>query len=222
MDIIIPYKATHDGFELRYAVRSIAHVPHDRLIVAGDDPGLPGAEHVPVEPMLDRYASSTANILAACRASTAAKVIVTHDDIFVLRPWTFRHEHRGTINEYLRGNRQSGSYRGWTRATRDMLQAQGVDDPLCYSLHTPTVYDRENLIALIEEYAGQHYLLRTLYHNLYPQPAVRRDDVKVRRWVSPPADLDVVSISDAIAAKPAFRRWIHSRFPKPSSYERAM
>lgn len=221
MDIIIPYKATHDGFELHHAVRSLAHVPHDRLIVAGDDPGLPGAEHVPVEPMLDRYASSTANILAACKASAADRVVVTHDDIFVLRPWTFRHEHRGTIDEYLRSNTRSGSYRGWTRATRDMLRARGVGNPLCFSLHTPTVYDREALIALIEEHAGQHYLLRTLYHNLHPQPAVKRDDVKVYRWVEPAEGQDVLSIGDAVPRSGAFRRWIAARFPEPSPYEGA-
>ncbi|MDQ7262255.1 hypothetical protein NM680_10665 [Paracoccus sp. PS-1] len=220
MDVVIPYKKAHDDFELRYAIRSLVNVTHDRVIVAGDKPDIPGVVHVPVARNANRYASSTANILAACAAGVSSRFIVMHDDIFVLRPWKFRHEDRGTIDEYLRSSSAAGQYRAQTRATRDILIAKGVERPLFFGLHTPTVYERDKLVALIEEYAGHAYLLRTLYHNLHPQPSVRRDDVKLHRWSKPPRSQDVVSISDSVALDRAFCRWIDERFPEPSPYER--
>ena len=219
MDVVIPYKRTTGDFELRYAIRSLRHVAHDRVIVAGDKPNIPGVVHIPVGPSGNRYASSTANIVAACKAGVSRRFIVMHDDIFILRPWEFRHENRGTIAEYLRSSAASGTYRGQVRATRDLLREMGVQDPLFFGLHTPTVYDRDKLVSVIERNCGRAYLLRTLYHNLYPQPSFRRDDVKIKRWQKPTRGQDVLSISDGVAADPAFRRWIDERFPDPSPYE---
>lgn len=215
MDVVIPYRSTPGDFELRYAIRSLAGLPHDRVIVAGDKPGFSGVDHVPVVRSGNRYASSTDNILAACIAGTTDKIVVTHDDIFILRPWVFRHEDRGTIADYLRSGAASGGYRAHIVATLNLLQSHGVDDPLFFGLHTPTVYDRDKLVDLIREFHGHAFLLRTLYHNLFPQPSVARDDVKMRRWSSPDRGLDVLSISDRAAQDPRFRRWINERFPHP-------
>lgn len=220
MDVVYPYKAAPDDFELRYSLRSLENVPHDRVIVAGDRPLILGkkAVHLPVTPVDDRYQSSTANIMAAIEAGISDEFIVMHDDIFVLEPWTFRHEHRGTIDEYLGSGQATGQYRAYTESTRDLLVAKSIADPLWYGLHTPTVYNARLLAGMIEGFAGTRYLLRTLYHNLFPTPAENREDVKVRHWTGEPEG-DVLSISDECTAAPAFRRWIDDRFPARSEYE---
>lgn len=91
--------------------------------------------------------------------------------------------------------------------------------PAAFCADAPTVYDRAKLIALIKDFRGERYLLRTLYHNLFPQPSTRREDVKHKTWMGSPSG-DVLSISDQCAWKPAFRRWVEERFPHPSVYER--
>src|SRR5690606_27525882 len=168
MDVVYPYKRTPGDVELRYSLRSLSNMPHGRVIVAGDRPKIISDRviHVPVRRISDRYRSSTANILAAAETAVETdQFIVMHDDIFVLEPWTFRHENRGTIEEYLANGNPSGLYRSHVEWTRDLLKAHGVSDPLWFGLHTPTVYDREKLIDLITDFRGERYLLRTLYHN---------------------------------------------------------
>lgn len=219
MDVVYPYKSRPYDLELRYSLRSLVNVSHNNVIVAGDKPRL-RVTHVPVRPIPDRYRSSTANILAAAETAVETdQFIVMHDDIFVLEPWTFRHENRGTIEEYLANGNPSGLYRSHVEWTRDLLKAHGVSDPLWFGLHTPTVYDREKLIDLITDFRGERYLLRTLYHNLFPQPSTRREDVKRRTWAGSPSG-DVLSISDQCAWKSSFLAWASKRFPRPSIYEK--
>lgn len=224
IDVVYPYKATHLDLELRYSLRSLdKFMPHKRVIIAGDKPTCVNrlVRFVRVPRGTDRYQSSTANITAAVEQGVETdEFVVMHDDIFLLRPWIFRHENRGTIEEYLASGLPRGLYRLHIEWTRDILKAHGVTDPMWFGLHTPTVYERGKLLELIREFRGQRYLLRTLYHNLFPQPSYRREDVKVRQWLStPPADLDVLSISDTVAASGAFHAWLEAQFPYPSPYE---
>lgn len=222
MDVVYPYISAPDDFELRYSLRSLVNIPHDRVIVAGDKPIVigPAVQYVPEARVEDRYQSSTANIAAAIRAGgVKAEFVVMHDDIFVLRPWVFRHEHRGTIAEYLRSGEASGQYRSYIESTRDILLAKGIADPLWFGLHTPTVYDAQRLLEMVDGFEGHRYLLRTLYHNLHPAPAERRGDVKARLWGEPSATADILSISDDVARSRGFRRWIAARFPDRCRYE---
>ncbi|AKR55711.1 hypothetical protein XM25_07850 [Devosia sp. H5989] len=221
MDIVYPYKSVPDDFELRYSLRSLVNVPHERVIVAGDRPIIISRDvvHVTVDPVADRYQSSTTNIVAAIeRAGVSGDFILMHDDMFVLEPWSYQHEHRGTIEEYVRAGGASGEYLARAASTRDLLQAHGIADPLFFGLHTPTVYNAERVLDLVREFEGQRYLLRTLYHNLFLAPSRQRDDVKVRAW-SGSVDGDILSISDECAAHPGFKAWIAARFPERCSYE---
>lgn len=224
MDLVYPYRSAPFDFELRYSLRSLVNLPHDRVIIAGDRPQIASDRVTCIDAPRhqDRYQSSAANILAGCEASDADQVVVMNDDMFILRPWSFRHENRGTIAGYLASGRASGRYRAALEATRDILAVEGISDPLFFGLHTPTVYDRRALMDLIREYQGRGILLRTLYHNLHPKPSVRAEDVKLHRFPSyrPPAVGDALSISDEVASQPAFRRWIAERFPERCDYER--
>src|SRR5689334_9814543 len=98
MDVIYPYKRSPGDFELRYSLRSLENVPHDRVIIAGDFPScISDRVTVVRNPRhdADRYISSTSNILAAMeRADVSDNFIVMNDDIFVLKPWTGEHAHR--------------------------------------------------------------------------------------------------------------------------------
>lgn len=222
MDVVYPYKARPYDLELRFSLRSLRYMDHGQVIIAGDFPGHLGSRHVcyvPVRRVSNRYRSSTENIFTAARLAVKTdKFVVMNDDIFLLEPWTFVHENRGTIEEYLASGQPKGPYREHVERTRDILIAHGVDDPLWFGLHTPTVYERTKLIELVKDFEGERYLLRTLYHNLFPQPSRRRDDVKRREWCDEPTG-DVLSISDQCAWLPAFRAWISERFPLPSPYE---
>ncbi|QMV00157.1 hypothetical protein GHV40_01040 [Devosia sp. D6-9] len=221
MDVVYPYKSAPDDFELRYSLRSLVNVDHDRVVIAGDRPIIidRAVQYVAVEPVHDRYRSSTVNLLAAIdRVGVSGDFILMHDDIFLLEPWHFQHEHRAPLEAYIRGGGASGEYLALAAQTRDILLAQGVEEPLFFGLHTPTIYNAGRLVDLVREFEGQRYLLRTLYHNLFPAPSRQRDDVKVRAWVGS-AGGDVLSISDECATHPGFKTWIATRFPERCRYE---
>ena len=84
-----------------------------------------------------------------------------------------------------------------------------------------TIYNRDRLIELTREFDGQRYLLRSLYHNLFPAESHQVRDVKARVW--PPTDGRdqgaVLSISDTVAMDFRFREWIEARFPDRCRYE---
>jgi hypothetical protein len=226
LDVVYPYKRSPGDFELRYSLRSLENVPHDRVIIAGDLPPIVSQSVTVVRnPRVggDRYMSSTSNIFAVMRGIDLSEdFIVMNDDIFVLKPWTFQHQHRDTIDAALSDPSVKGDYHARILATRALLRSHGVTDPLFYGLHTPTVYNRSKLVEMMREFPMPRYkyLMRTLYHNLFPQPSIRRDDVKVKSFgdntVLP---TDVLSISDNVAAITEFRNWIDDRFPRPSQYE---
>src|SRR5688500_8762660 len=103
-------------------------MPHDRVIVAGDKPAFASSAVTLIQewPQLDRFKSSTMNISAAVRkAGISGEFVVMNDDFFLLKPWKHRHEHRGTIDEYLADSRASGSYRVMVARTKEILQAHG-------------------------------------------------------------------------------------------------
>lgn len=221
MDVVYPYKRTDEDFELRYSFRSLANLPHDKVIVAGDRPLIASSAVtcIPVHPIENRYMSSTANIVAAAeRAVETKQFLVMHDDIFLLEPWGYQHQYRSTIEAYLATGSAAGDYREHIERTCDILKSHGVVEPLWFGLHTPVVYDRETLIALVHDFAGERYLLRTLYYNLFPAPCTRADDVKMHVWRGEPNG-SVLSISDGVARQAAFRQWIARRFPSRSKYE---
>lgn len=223
MDVVYPYKRGPGDLELRYSLRSLENVPHDRVVIAGDAPFITSDKVVTIKNprrFSDRYMSSTDNILAAVQhADISGDFILMHDDIFVLEPWTFRHEDRGLIRDF---REDTGDYMSRLTSTASILRVYGINDPLFYGLHTPTVYNVERLNAVIREFPMPRfkYLLRTLYHNLFPQPSIWREDVKLKDWNETKARLtDVLSISDNVAAMLSFRQWIEARFPRPSVYE---
>lgn len=221
MDVVYPYRYAPRDLELKYSLRSLVNLPHEQVIISGDRPRIVSGnvKHVATLRRANRYASSTLNILAAAeRKVRTERFVVMNDDMFILKPWTFTHENRGTVAEYLETGRAKGDYLAHILATVDILKAHGVDEPLWFGLHTPTVYERAKLIELVREFTGKRYLLRTLYHNLFPQPSARRDDVKLRQWAEP-GDVDIVSTSDECGRDPAFIAWVNARFPEPSPYE---
>ncbi len=221
MDVVYPYRSAPDDYELRYSLRSLSKLPHRKVVISGDHPAFASEALtlISTDRDSDRYRDSTANLRAAIDyGDLTDDFVVMHDDIFLTGPWSFRHQHRCTIREFLVSGGVAGEYRERVQSTLHMLEARGVEDPLWYGLHTPTVYNRDKLSALLDEFGKKPFLLRTLYHNLYPAPSERADDVKLRQWPSD-ALSDVLSISDGIALDPSFRSWLETSFPDRSRYE---
>lgn len=219
MQVVFPYKRTAGDLELRYALRSLVNVPHDGVVIAGDITTITNdtVQTVKVPRVgCDRYMLSTANLIAAMDY-VDGDFIVMHDDIFVLKPWTWKHEHKSRLAD---PGEAQGDYLNRIRSTASMLRSIGVADPLFYGLHKPNVMNKRKLLDLLAEYPmpKYRYLLRTMYWNIYREPSTQCEDVKVKQW---PADVpdDILSISDNVARLATFQEWINRRFPVASRYE---
>lgn len=221
-DVVYPYRLNNYGFEIRYSMRSLVNLDHGSVIVAGDKPNFvsESVKFVHVAQREQRFMDSTMNIFnAAIHAVTTDYFYVMNDDIFIMEPRKFRHEHRDRPE--MTG--AAAEYRKYTDSTYDILKAYGVDEPLFFGIHKPTMYNRENLIDMVKEFSGELYLLRTMYHNLFPSPSVKGDDVKIYNWSkrshANASAGGILSISDSVANDFNFRAWIDEKFPNPSKYE---
>lgn len=219
MQVVFPYKRTVGDLELRYALRSLVNVPHDGVVIAGDIPTITNdtVQTVKVPRVgCDRYMLSTANLIAAMDY-VDGDFIVMHDDIFVLKPWVWKHEHRSRLAD---PGEAQGDYLNRIRSTAGLLRSIGVSDPLFYGLHKPNVMNKRKMLDLLAEYPMPRYkyLLRTMYHNVYAEPSEQTEDVKLKEW-SGDYDGSVLSISDNVARLATFQEWINRRFPVASRYE---
>src|SRR5688572_14976620 len=91
MDIVFPIRASGRTDELRYSLRSLVNLPHDRVWIAGHRPEWVSKEvgHIAVHQLggTTKYERSLANLLAACSHPEVSDEFVRFDDdFFVMVP----------------------------------------------------------------------------------------------------------------------------------------
>lgn len=209
--------------ELRYSLRSLVNLPHDRVFVAGSWPKwLTGVEVVPVRAERTKYASTTANLLAACRAGVAERFAYFNDDFFVMEPVeTLPVLHRGPL-EQVAWRHTTLSYGRSMADLARWLRLRGYDEPLCYELHVPMELERDRLVevlALPVPRPARDAHKRSLYGNWWRIGGERADDCKVF-GSSVVRERPFLSTSDSSFTSAEVGRLIRARFPEPSPYER--
>src|SRR4051794_38793063 len=105
------------------------------------------------------------------------------------------------------------------RETYALLRSEGIENPLFYGTHTPTVFNKRKVLELASRFAGKQYMIRDVYHNLYGPEGEYRLDVKRYNENERITETDYLSSSDSFAHTLTFRRFIKSRFPRPCYYE---
>ena len=67
MDIVYPIKSTNENIELRYSLRSLQNIQHDRVFIIGDLPNfVQNVIHIPIQSVNSRYASTTNSLKTIC------------------------------------------------------------------------------------------------------------------------------------------------------------
>ena len=68
MDIVYPIKKTIKNEDLRYSLRSLCNIEHNKVFIIGELPDWVSEEvyYIPVQQNLDRYEATTNNIKIAC------------------------------------------------------------------------------------------------------------------------------------------------------------
>lgn len=226
-DIVYVVRPGEYNEALRYSLRSLAHVPHGRVWIAGYRPSwVRGVEHIPVQQVGSKYQNSTANLRAAVeRPDVSERFVFMHDDLFVMEPIpAVPILHRGTIREVERRHaaRASGAYMRGMRETRELLERLGHDDPLCYELHVPMPMDKTGVRRALD--LGAHLDVlhkRSMYGVVNAVGGDQITDVKVMsRSPRFPRDSPFLSTMPDAFTNGAVGNYIRRKLAQPGPYER--
>lgn len=225
-DIVYVVKPGDRNEQLRYSLRSLVHVPHRRVWIAGYCPRwVRGVGCIPVAPQHTKYASSTANLRAAAsNPQVAEDFLYFNDDFFAMFPVkSVPVLHRGPVNrvEAYYATRGRGLYLRGLRETRDLLVELGHPAPLSYELHVPMPMTKSRVREMLE--VGGHLPVlhkRTLYGNLYGLGGDQVPDPKVlTRSPRFPRDATFLSTMPDTFAHGQVGAHIRASFPVPGPYE---
>lgn len=192
MDIVYTLRNHYDGEELRYSLRSLKNIPHDRVFFVGGCPRwAKNVIHIPTEQNGTKYKNTTGNLLTACNDNRiSANFILMNDDFFILEPIKSPTRelnlYMGTVQSYidkLKKRHPTGSaYITGMEQTKEFLKGLGVSDPLSYELHIPFVVNKKKFLKMfdlpgVKDISCFHK--RTVYGNLYLKGSKDTPDVKI-------------------------------------------
>ena len=231
-DVVVMVRQGREYEELRYALRSLANLPHGRVWVYGGEPKwLANATHVPVRQGSHGH-TNTARVMATIAGNRALsdEWYWFHDDMYVCAPvdvvprlW------RATWPDWEAGARQRRDPHGpaKTGATAEALRAFGREPALCYELHVPMIVERDTMremVAAVTTWRPEvltQVQKRSLYGNWANYGGERALDVKFYTR-TPVEQLGTFASSSDLALTSPIGQAIRDMFPERGAYERAM
>lgn len=224
MDVVYVCRPGNRNEELRFSLRSLKNLPHDRVWIGGAwPPWVRNVNLVPGPRVRDKYAQTTANLLAVCDSGVSEEFVFLNDDVFLLHPIeTIPVLYRGKIKDIAREH-STLTYATKMRALGDWLREQGYAEPLSYELHTPMVLNRDRLVealALPVPTDARDTHKRSLYGNVWGIGGTETHDFKVsghgHAWSQ---EWPFISTTDNVFKDEPVGRHIRKRFPTLGPYE---
>lgn len=194
MDIIIPYKKTNDD-SLRYCLRSLKNIDHDKVFICGDKPDFISSEviYLPrVENGINAQHDSELNIrLALADGRLSENFILFNDDFFILKKAKKLEYDNGYIADIIK-ERKNIKFRNHNKHlidTEKYLLNKGYTDIKSYELHIPMVmnkdarqYVSDDIIKMLEK--NRILLPRTIYGNIFYDISKTIKDVKIYAYTT--------------------------------------
>lgn len=175
-DIVYVVRADEQNDSLRYSLRSLGHLPHRRVFIAGCCPGwVQNVTRVPVQRLSNKFTSIEENLRAALdHEDVGEHIVYFNDDFYVAQPVDeVPMMHGGTARHY--GIRQELG-----RRYAATLQELGIaKDLLTYEIHVPLPVHTEDLRSRLRV-MPKGLLWRTWYGNSAQLGGIEVKDVKSR------------------------------------------
>lgn len=231
MDVVYPIKAYDSNSELRYSLRSLENLPHDRVFVAGYKPEWMADEviHIPVDQSgyENKYVKTARNLEAvANHPDLSDNFILMNDDFFIMQPQQVAPvHHAGPLNDTINWRYKQYPQSPYTNGLIKVfhrLEALGVSEPLSYELHVPMVINKYSFLEALEIAKDlDGFGKRTIYGNLNKIRGTQLEDPKFtnpnKNWEE---DIQFVSTDEGSFRYHKIGRWIREKFPEKSKYEK--
>ena len=222
MDIVYFVKDTKENEELKYSLRSLKNLEHDKVWFFGGNPdGLRPDKLVRVcQNQPTKYDNVHAMYSWVLQSEVSDDFIMFNDDFFVMdKVAEVLPVHRGSLYEYIVKveDNHSGmtAYTRRLRKTTKALEAAGLSTR-CYELHIPMVFNKEKLLAALKKFPGLNGV-RSIYGNMYYE-GNRIPDCKVFKFDQPLPEGPFLSTSDD-TWKYYIGDTIKKKFDTPSRFE---
>lgn len=231
MDVVYVVKPSERNEELRFSLRSLRNLPHDRVFFAGYLPSwVKNVTHIPtVQIPRQKHPNSMRNQKAALLDDRVSDpFIVMNDDHFVMKPQTHMPTlNWGLVSDVLQCPTLGNAFRKSMQWTHDILR-ETHPFPISYQLHVPLVWKKEQMLRTFDDYEAlaprfinPHYV--TIAGNRYSWGGESlAHDVKLLKahdpilpWVQ---ESPFLSTSD-LAFEGHAGIYIRGQFPGKSPYE---
>lgn len=184
MDVVYVHKQKQ-SLEIVYSIKSLKNITHGNIYVVGDNPKIDGVIHIPhikdKWACYSKYHDQISKYLQICNnPEISDDFIAMNDDMFIMQKIELVIYNRGTIAEHIKERSTYDQYSISLKTTENYLLKNKLDT-VDYELHTPFIYNKEKLKAVIDKLNKEpqfKYQIRTIYGNTYNIPSTYRKDVK--------------------------------------------
>lgn len=231
MDIIYPYIKGDD--EIIYSLRSLVNLPHDKVFIVGEKPegiDLKKVCYIPFAQTKTKYKNTTEIVKMMCNNSAVSEdFILMNDDFFILKeiknPAEELNLYRGNAfnvyEHYIQKYGENGYSKGMLE-TAKLLQDLGINEPLCYELHTPFIFNKSKFLNMFDIKGVADILAlhkRSLYGNLYLKGGTSMKDVKIFAFSDTNIDAGQKFVSCSDTAWANLKIYLQNLFNSKSKYE---
>ena len=235
MDTVYLVKKTATNIELKYSLRSLMFLPHNKVFIVGDLPDFINKNvfYIPAPKFTDRYKTTTNHIKLVCDSDLISDdFILMNDDFFILDqindPESELNLNRGVmqdqINYYHKNHKNLSRFDNLVEQANSQLKKLNFKDPISFELHTPMIINKlkfKTILPVINTDA-LHCCKRSVYGNYFIENSKTIDDVKVLSYMNfdkeSIKDRKLLSVSDYAWNK--IETFLQEKFPNKSIYEK--
>jgi hypothetical protein len=185
MDIVYVVRQGDKNETLRYSLRSLKNLPHDKVFISGYTPSwVKGV--ISLNRSQGGYSdleNSTLNLKGAiAQPDLSDDFILMMDDVFITRPTDVDFYYHGTLDDKIASYKSSGNMGQAISlvATKNWLKSRGYDGLHNFELHFPYRFNKQKLQVMFDVWDRPLLELRprTCYGNLYNINGQEANDAK--------------------------------------------
>lgn len=171
LDVVYVFRPwPSDSIELRYSLRSLINIPHRNVYIVGALPNWINKDKVIHIPATDEDENPYKNVIrkyiTICNTEEISdNFILMNDDIYFLKPTAvLPYYTQWTLKEYLNRiqHKNTGKFYKNVEKVYKLFPKGNA-----FNTHTPIIYNKANLLKLIDKYKEESINIRSLYCNHY-------------------------------------------------------